>query len=55
MPEYEFECTECKKTFTAHQTISERDTNPPPQCPSCGSTKVCQLLSGAAVITSKKS
>ena len=55
MPDYEYECQECKKTFTVHLTIAEHDANPPQECPSCKSPKVVQLLSGAAVITSKKS
>ena len=55
MPEYEFHCKECQKTFLLRLAISERDRNPLPPCPHCGSTNVEQMLSGATVITSRKS
>ena len=55
MPDYEYQCEECKKTFTLHQTIGEREKNPHPYCPSCGSANVEQLLPTATVITPKKS
>lgn len=54
MPDYEFMCRECGTTFTVHLTIAQHEKNPHPQCEKCGSTKVEQLLSGAMVITSKK-
>jgi putative FmdB family regulatory protein len=55
MPDYEYHCRDCGATFTVHLTISEHEKNPPPECQKCGSKNVEQLLSGAMVITSKKS
>jgi putative FmdB family regulatory protein len=55
MPDYEYQCTDCKTIFTVHLTISEHEKKPPSNCVKCGSTNVIQLLSGSMVITSKKS
>lgn len=55
MPDYEYQCCDCGATFTVHLTISEHEKNPHPTCEKCGSKKVEQLLTGAMVITSKKS
>jgi len=55
MPDYEYQCCDCGATFTVHLTISEHEKTPHLNCEKCGSKKVEQLLSGAMVITSKKS
>lgn len=55
MPDYEYQCNDCKTTFTVHLTISEHEKNPPTSCVKCGSKNVSQLLSGTMVITKKKS
>lgn len=55
MPNYEYQCQECKAIFTVHLTIAELEKNPPPTCEKCGSKHVQQLLSGPMIITSKKS
>jgi putative FmdB family regulatory protein len=55
MPDYEYQCNDCKKTFTVHLTISEHDKTGHPKCTYCGSSNVEQLLSAATVITPKKS
>lgn len=55
MPEYEYQCMDCKKIFTIHMTIGEHDVMVRPACKSCGSTNVKQMLSAATVITAKKS
>jgi len=54
MPTYEFECTQCKKTFTEKMTFEEHSRKRV-KCPKCGSTKVNQLISTVFVKTSKKS
>lgn len=55
VPTYEYQCQDCKAIFTVHLTLAEREKNPPPTCEKCGGKRVEQLLSGAMVITSKKS
>jgi putative FmdB family regulatory protein len=55
MPEYEYQCVDCRRTFTLHQTIGEHANVPHPACPMCKSTNVEQLLPNTTVITSKKS
>ena len=55
MPNYEFYCNACKKTFAVQATIAEHEKTPPPTCIHCGSKNTTQLLSGITVITSKKS
>jgi putative FmdB family regulatory protein len=55
MPEYEYECLECRNIFSVHQMVSEHEKNSGVQCDRCGSTNVRQLLSGPTVITSRKS
>jgi putative FmdB family regulatory protein len=55
MPYYDFECTQCRKTFTEKQTFAEHDRHRRIKCPKCGSTKVKRLLSAAFAKTSKKS
>jgi putative FmdB family regulatory protein len=55
MPDYEYQCHDCKGTFTVHLTISEHEKSPHPTCEKCGRKNVEQLLSSPTVITSKKS
>ena len=55
MPTYEFECEQCKKTFTEKQTFAEHDEHKKVKCPKCGSTNVRQVISPTFAKTSKKS
>ncbi len=54
MPEYEFECRVCKKTFTLLMRIGERATAKI-QCPGCGSEDVEALMQPFVAKTAKKS
>jgi len=54
MPDYEYQCNDCKKSFTLHLTISQHDKTASPTCQYCTSANVTQLLSRTTVITSKK-
>ena len=54
MPNYEFFCNACKKTFSKVLTIAEHDAEKP-SCPHCGSQEVEQRWSAFSAVTSKKS
>ncbi len=54
MPQYEFFCKECRKTFSKILTFAEYDKGNV-QCPHCKSKKVEQRLSSFYAVTSKKS
>ena len=54
MPNYEFVCSACKKTFSKILTIAEHDAEKT-ACPHCGSHKVEQRWSVFSAVTSKKS
>jgi putative FmdB family regulatory protein len=54
MPNYEFVCKACKKTFSKILTITEHDTKKT-DCPHCGSHEVEQSWSVFSAVTSKKS
>jgi putative FmdB family regulatory protein len=54
MPEYEFSCTACKKTFSTMLTLAEYEKGKI-VCPKCGSRKLNQRVSAFYAITSKKS
>lgn len=54
MPIYEFVCKKCGKEFESTLSFSEREKKKV-KCPSCGSTRVSQLLSTFYANTSKKS
>jgi putative FmdB family regulatory protein len=54
MPNYEFFCTACKKTFSKILTIARHDQEKI-ACPHCSSNKVEQRWSSFSVVTSKKS
>lgn len=55
MPTYEFECTQCGKTFSEKLTFAEHDRRAKVKCPKCQSTKVQQVISTTFAKTSKKS
>ena len=55
MPDYEYRCHDCGKTFSIHLTLSEHDKTVHPKCVHCGGTNVDQLMPEASVITRKKS
>ena len=55
MPDYEYECKECRNKFELHQTFTEHDNEPKPACPQCGGHDVEHLLEEVHVQTSKKS
>jgi putative FmdB family regulatory protein len=54
MPQYEFVCKDCNKSFSTFLTLKEYEISET-ACPTCGSKKVEQQLSSAYVVTSKKS
>jgi putative FmdB family regulatory protein len=55
MPTYEFECKQCKKTFTEKLTFQEHDRHKKVKCPKCARSTVQQVIGPAFVKTSKKS
>lgn len=54
MPQYEYLCKECNKSFSKFLAISAYDEGKI-ICPECGSSKVEQQLSPFYAITSRKS
>jgi len=54
MPQYEYYCDSCKKTFSKVLTLTEH-TEDKIVCPSCGGSKVEQQYSAFFAVTSKKS
>jgi putative FmdB family regulatory protein len=54
MPQYEFECRNCKKVFTLLLRISERATAKI-ECPGCGSADVAAVMQTFVARTAKKS
>lgn len=54
MPNYDYRCKECKKSFTLNLTISEHDSKRI-ACPKCKSRKVEQQYAAFFAVTSKKS
>jgi putative FmdB family regulatory protein len=54
MPQYEFECRNCKKVFTLLLRISERATAKI-RCPGCGSEDVEAIMQTFIARTAKKS
>ena len=54
MPEYEFECRKCMKTFTLFMRVSERKTATV-RCPGCDSEDVEPLMQTFVAQTAKKS
>ncbi len=55
MPNYDYQCNVCKKTYTVTLSIKEHEKNPKPPCEHCGSKDVKRIFSNVTVITSKKS
>lgn len=55
MPEYEFYCQQCRRTFASPMSVQEHEREVA-QCPDCGKRdSVRKQLSGVTVVTSKKS
>lgn len=54
MPNYEYQCENCRKEFSVHQSIAEHD-KADIKCPECSNDKVRQQISTFMVKTSKKS
>jgi len=54
MPEYDYSCLKCGKSFSLTMTITEHEARKV-RCPSCRSTRVRQGLSSFFAQTSKKS
>ena len=54
MPQYEFYCHACKKTFPKVLTLAEYEEGEV-ICPDCGSKEVEQRWSAFSAITAKKS
>jgi putative FmdB family regulatory protein len=54
MPQYEFFCKSCNKTFSKILTITEHDREKT-ACPHCGSADVEQSWSAFSAVTSRKS
>jgi putative FmdB family regulatory protein len=54
MPNYEFVCKQCKKSFTLAMSLDEYEKGHF-ACPKCKSRKVEQKLSAFSAVTSKKS
>ena len=54
MPEYEFTCATCKKTFSTMLTLAEYEKGKM-ACPRCGSRKLNQRVTVFYAVTSKKS
>ena len=55
MPDYDYQCTECRRKFTEHQTFEEHDRSKRVKCPKCGSTKTERVMTAVFAKTSKKS
>lgn len=54
MPMYEFKCQECGKEAVLSLTMKDRESGAV-TCPSCGSKRMEQLISGVMAKTSRKS
>jgi len=55
MPDYEFVCQSCHKTFTSHMSVQEHEGQLP-ECPQCKSNQAVQrAISHFNVQTSRKS
>ncbi|MGE5216243.1 MAG: FmdB family zinc ribbon protein [Chloroflexota bacterium] len=57
MPNYEFHCAKCQKTFELTWPLAEYDKRIKEKikCPKCGSTRVAKIISLVEVKTAKKS
>ena len=54
MPQYEYLCKKCNKTFSTIMTLAEYDKGKV-ACPKCKSKKVEQQVASVFTVTSKKS
>jgi putative FmdB family regulatory protein len=54
MPQYEYTCKGCKKTFSVILTLAEYEKGRV-KCPKCGSKKIEQEWATFYAVTSKKS
>jgi len=54
MPQYDYVCNDCHKTFEQALTLDEHD-HQPVKCPKCGSKNVEQEAAAFFAVTSKKS
>ena len=54
MPNYDYVCEKCNKTFSTMMTISEHDKKKV-RCPKCKSTRVRQQITSFQTVTSRKS
>lgn len=54
MPQYEYYCKDCKKTFTVIERINEHGTHEV-TCPGCKGKNVEQRAAAFAAVTSRKS
>jgi putative FmdB family regulatory protein len=54
MPTYEYECRDCKRTFSLVTSIAEHD-KAKVSCPKCKGKKVKQVVSSFITKTSRKS
>lgn len=54
LPEYEYRCEACRKSFAITMGIQKHETAKV-SCPKCASRKVCQQISLFGAITKKKS
>jgi putative FmdB family regulatory protein len=54
MPQYEYLCKKCNKTFSMIMTLAEYNKGKV-ACPKCKSKKVEQQVSSVFTVTSKKS
>ena len=54
MPYYDYECSQCRKTFTVKMSYEEHGRKRV-KCPKCGTRKVEQVVTPVMAKTSKKS
>ncbi len=50
MPIYEYQCTQCNKTFEVQAIIKEKIAGLEVVCPQCGSQEARQLLTATATL-----
>lgn len=55
MPNYEFKCKKCAKTFSLQMSITEYGQKKNIVCPHCKSEDVLRIFSTFTAVTSKKS
>ncbi len=55
MPEYDYMCNKCGKTFALFLSFKDLEAKPVVKCPHCRSTEVKKQITGFFAKTSKKS